>query len=403
MGADTSMEEPARAGGVNWRSVAWITGAALALYAGFRLLPTGTNLHHMDFQVSGANALEMCDPANPQFIPVVAAKSPVRMELRAESGAAPAPGRETRWALALATSGGKPIGPVDLLTVHTRKLHLLVVDPTLQDYQHIHPEPGARPGEWVFAHTPRRGGTYRVFADFTPAATGRGLYSFVDYTANDGNMVPAMSEWRAPALGEDVERGDHVLSLNLEKGAAVKAGAPGALVFSIRAKDGSAVPLEPVMGLRRGEKRVRPPASAPGRGRRAGVVGRKHALVSAEGPDAARLRFRRHDPARGTLSRVGPVQAARRGVVSALRARSDEVDGGGRPARESSRRVAREGLRDAFRAARGLHMPFQRVRFATPRQLVRARFSPPVARGRRLEGKRAEMSRFFLHEASRSL
>ena len=248
MGADTSMEEPARAGGVNWRSVAWITGAALALYAGFRLLPTGTNLHHMDFQVSGANALEMCDPANPQFIPVVAAKSPVRMELRAESGAAPAPGRETRWALALATSGGKPIGPVDLLTVHTRKLHLLVVDPTLQDYQHIHPEPGARPGEWIFAHTPRRGGTYRVFADFTPAATGRGLYSFVDYTANGGNMVPAMSEWRAPALGEHVERGDHVLSLNLEKGAAVKAGAPGALVFSIRAKDGSAVPLEPVMG-----------------------------------------------------------------------------------------------------------------------------------------------------------
>ena len=61
---------------VNWRGVAAITAAALALYIGFRLLPTGTNLHHMDFQVSGANALEMCDPTNPQFIPVVAARSP---------------------------------------------------------------------------------------------------------------------------------------------------------------------------------------------------------------------------------------------------------------------------------------------------------------------------------------
>lgn len=233
--------------GVNWRGVAWITGAALALYVAFRLLPTGTNLHHMDFQVSGANALEMCDPANPQFIPVVAARSPVRMELKANAGA-PAAGRETRWTLTLATTGGKAIGPVDLVTVHTRKLHLLVVDPTLQDYQHIHPEPGERPGEWVFAHTPRRGGVYRVFADFTPAATGRGLYSFADYTAEGGAADAGAAGWRAPVLGEQTERGGFVLGLALEKGAAVKAGAPGTLVFSIRAKDGTAVPLEPVMG-----------------------------------------------------------------------------------------------------------------------------------------------------------
>lgn len=249
MGTDAKTAEQTRAGGVNWRSVAWITGAALALYAGFRLLPTGTNLHHMDFQVSGANALEMCDPANPQFIPVVEARSPVRMELRAEGGDAPAAGRETRWVLSLATLAGKPIGPVDLLTVHTKKLHLLVVDPTLRDYQHVHPEPGERPGEWIFAHTPRRAGAYRVFADFTPAATGRGLYSYADYTAAAGAAAAeGPSGWRAPALGEAAERDGYVLSLNLEKGGAVKAGAPGTLIFSIRAKDGGAVPMEPVMG-----------------------------------------------------------------------------------------------------------------------------------------------------------
>ncbi len=209
--------------------------------------PTGTNLHHMDFQVSGANALEMCDPANPQFIPVVAMRSPVRVELRPEAGSGtPAAGRETRWVLTLATSGGKPIGPVDLLTVHTRKLHLLVVDPSLRDYQHIHPEPGERPGEWVFAHTPERGGAYRVFADFTPAATGRGLYAFADYAAA-GEAAPA-EDWRAPGPGEETERGAYWLSLSVEKGGAVKAGVPGTLVFSVRAKDGSPVPMEPVMG-----------------------------------------------------------------------------------------------------------------------------------------------------------
>lgn len=242
MNADNSMKED----GLNWRGVAWITGAALALYAGFRLLPTGTNLHHMDIQVSGANALEMCDPANPQFIPVVAMRSPVKMDLKPDGAAEPAAGKATRWVLTLATSAGKPIGPVDLLTVHTRKLHLLVVDPTLQDYQHIHPEPGERDGEWVFAHTPRRAGVYRVFADFTPAATGRGLYSFADYTASGPDAGDAA--WAAPAPGQEIERAGYVLSLVLEKGAVVKAGVPGTLVFSVRAKDGEVVPLKPVMG-----------------------------------------------------------------------------------------------------------------------------------------------------------
>ena len=61
------------------RSILLITGAALALYAVVRLLPTGSNLNHMDFRTEGKGALEFCDPANPQFIPVVAVRSPVEM------------------------------------------------------------------------------------------------------------------------------------------------------------------------------------------------------------------------------------------------------------------------------------------------------------------------------------
>src|SRR5690348_3766977 len=34
----------------------------------------------------------------------------------------------------------------DLQTVHTKKLHLLVIDSTLTDYQHIHPVETATPG-----------------------------------------------------------------------------------------------------------------------------------------------------------------------------------------------------------------------------------------------------------------
>lgn len=235
--------------GVNWRGAAWITLAAVALYAGFRVLPTGTNLHHMDFQVSGAGALEICDPSNPQFIPVVAARSPVRLELRTADGAAAAVGREANFVLTLTTSAGKPIAPVDLVAVHTRKLHLLVIDPTLTDYQHLHPEPGAKPGEWVFKHTPERTGVYRVFADFTPAATRRGLYSFADYTvgATDGAEAEAAAVNEFARLGEEVEAGPWRFKLATQDGEPVRAGRQATLVFSGREVAGGEVPMAIVM------------------------------------------------------------------------------------------------------------------------------------------------------------
>ena len=141
-----------------WRQAAFITLGAAAIYVGMRALPTGTNLHSGDFQVTGKGALEMCDPSNPQFIPVVAARSPVTMSVT------PVVGVEGKFLLHLATSSGQPIGPVDLAEVHTRKLHLLIVDPTLTDYQHVHPEPTREPGEWSFSFKPNYRATYRVFA-----------------------------------------------------------------------------------------------------------------------------------------------------------------------------------------------------------------------------------------------
>src|SRR4051812_47726559 len=63
------------------RQVAWITVGAIAVFLFLRFLPTGTNLNHMDFRVSGKNSIDFCDPLNPQFIPVVDVRSPVTMAL----------------------------------------------------------------------------------------------------------------------------------------------------------------------------------------------------------------------------------------------------------------------------------------------------------------------------------
>jgi hypothetical protein len=228
--------------GVDWRRIAVITGAAAALFVGVRELPTGTNLSHMDFRVQGGNVIEFCDPANPQFLPVVAVRSPVTLAVAA-TGAAKA-GADVSATLTLTTFSGKPIAPEDLQVVQTKRIHLLVVDPSLDDYQHVHPEPGRRPCEWVFSFRPRFGGNYRLFADFTPVATNRGLYAETEMSV-DGppNPVVAVSQRPSWSAAED----GFVFTL-LPASQPIRAGVPANLRFSLRREGGGPVPLKPVMG-----------------------------------------------------------------------------------------------------------------------------------------------------------
>lgn len=250
-GSNVSSTAPAGAapGAPTWgpeqrRQTLWITAGALAVFAALRLIPTGTNLSHMDFRVDpkAGKAIEFCDPSNPQFIPVVAAKSPVTMS--AATDVSPRAGAPVTVTLTLATGSGKAIAPEDLLVTHTRRLHVLAVDPTLQDYQHLHPVPGRTPGQWTFAFTPQRAGTYRLFGDFTPAATGRGLYASVDLDV----AGPAAGAAPSAAVAEgEVRRGDFVYRLAVQPTPA-RAGQPIDLTFAITATTGGTVPLEPVMG-----------------------------------------------------------------------------------------------------------------------------------------------------------
>ncbi len=214
-----------------------ITVAAIATYVGFRALPTGTNLHQVDFNTQGKGMIELCDPSNPQFVAVTTARSPVTMSVRTDTPAAT--GRETRLTLTLATSTGKPVGDRNLLVQHTRKLHLLVVDPTLRDYQHLHPEPDETEGEWTVAFTPRLAGTYRVFADFVPVPTGRSLYTGAELSvAGEVVSTPVVFSWDAEVDG---------YRFKLTPAAPLRAGQPADLVFTVLTPSNAPVPLEPVM------------------------------------------------------------------------------------------------------------------------------------------------------------
>jgi hypothetical protein len=229
--------------GAQWRQIVLITLGAVALYLGMRLVPTGTNLNHMDFRVTGGNAIEFCDPSNPQFIPVVAVRSPVAMTLA--PGREVQPGEPVDITVTLRTSAGKPIGPRDLIVAHTRKLHLLIVDPWLKDYQHVHPEPGERDGDWVFNFTPQGRGTYRVFADFTPAATMRGLYASADLTVGP-DRAPTVSLTMRHDADWESERDGYRFRLSSDS-EPIRVGQTARLSLAITNPDGGQVPLEPVM------------------------------------------------------------------------------------------------------------------------------------------------------------
>ena len=82
---------------------------------------------------------------------------------------------------------GAGLGPDDLVIAHTQKVHLLIIDPSLDDYHHIHPTPGAEPGEWVFDFTPAHDRAYRLWADVVRSDTGQQEYVRIDLNGETQN------------------------------------------------------------------------------------------------------------------------------------------------------------------------------------------------------------------------
>ncbi|MDX1950138.1 MAG: hypothetical protein SFT90_06545 [Rickettsiales bacterium] len=73
--------------------------------------------------------------------------------------------------------GGKPVGADDLKIAHTKKLHLLINDPSLGGYQHIHPTPTENAGEWTFNFIPTNSTFYKVWGDVLPIKTNTQEYA----------------------------------------------------------------------------------------------------------------------------------------------------------------------------------------------------------------------------------
>jgi hypothetical protein len=97
-------------------------------------------------------------------------------------------GRPITAFLQLKKANGDPVYPADLLETHTKKIHLLIIDPSLADYHHEHPRPTAVPGEYRFTFTPLKPGPYRVWADVRPSPLGLQQYAMTDIAADTAGL-----------------------------------------------------------------------------------------------------------------------------------------------------------------------------------------------------------------------
>lgn len=64
----------------------------------------------------------------------------------------------------------------DLKEIHTEKIHVLIFDQTLTDYQHVHPTPTKEPGIYTFRWMPKNEGVYKLWVNIVPLETGKEEY-----------------------------------------------------------------------------------------------------------------------------------------------------------------------------------------------------------------------------------
>jgi hypothetical protein len=152
-----------------WGTTGLTTLVALAVVAGYSLLPRGGRLTHMDFLADDATVLELCNPLNPAVLPVQTGSLPVTMSFSPVGPVAPG-GTET-VAFALTTISGRSVAPEDLSLVDGQRIRLILTDEKGRVLR-----TDALPSDrWGFTFIPGGPGPFHVDADFTPVSTGKPL------------------------------------------------------------------------------------------------------------------------------------------------------------------------------------------------------------------------------------
>ena len=195
-------------------------------------------LHEETFNSEGI--LDYCGPGDSAFVDLSIRKWPMQMSFKALDPVQV--GLSCRFEINIKQADGSPLGPNDIALSHSRKIHLLAIDETLRDYQHIHPHADRLfDGTWRFNFTPRKPGLHKVFLDFIPLRSPRRvLLSTSFFVEGEQKEFPVLEE------NLSVEIGTH--RFELRKDSKTNVGIETLLEFTGQNKQGELVSLSPVMG-----------------------------------------------------------------------------------------------------------------------------------------------------------
>ena len=155
-----------------WFSIASLSVVFVVAYFVLRALPDVECgfLHYIEI-VNADGEIELCATNHAGFLDLSRLEYPIKAKL--SSVDAITQGESSRVQLDLKTAGGMSIAAHELAVTHTEKMHLMVIDPSLEDYHHVHPEVVGLDGQYFFDFTPALAGTYKVFTEIVPLRSRR--------------------------------------------------------------------------------------------------------------------------------------------------------------------------------------------------------------------------------------
>lgn len=195
-------------------------------------------LHEESYNLEGE--LDYCGPGDSDFVDLTVRKWPMKMDFKPID--TPEVGKSCRFEINIKQFDGSPLGPDDVALSHTEKIHLMAIDESLEDYQHLHPEADELfDGTWRFSMTPKKSGKYKIFIDFIPLRSPRRVLLASSFEV----LGEAKSESKiTPNLKAQI--GDRFFSL-VPRGV-VKSGSEVSLELEGLDDTGNPIQLTPVMG-----------------------------------------------------------------------------------------------------------------------------------------------------------
>ncbi|MEM7792491.1 MAG: hypothetical protein AAF546_13895 [Verrucomicrobiota bacterium] len=222
-------------------SIGLVTAVFVGMYFVLRALPDAEcGFLYYEEIVNADGQVEFCATNHAGFLDLTRLEYPVNMGIDSELNS----GTGIKAVkLDLETKGGMSIAPHELAVTHTEKMHVMLIDPSLEDYHHVHPQPDGIDGEYRFDFKPKKAGEYQVFTEIVPLRTKRQVIATGKIPVEG---VPSQAIFNRQTASE-------VDGLRFELGGApdtLRTGRDYKLDLDIFNVDGSEAELESIMGAK---------------------------------------------------------------------------------------------------------------------------------------------------------